>query len=202
MEGRGPVTQGNPFGNKGGRWMPETKLRALFRAGRSYDEVAEANFRAEGWRPTRSAVLRKYQTMGMPPRNASHTDLLPWNVRPEHSDHLFRHMLQAESRRRQKRALSDTDKKLIARLNDLLFGRGTPMVIDYHPATGFSLQLAEEDEDIIRRPSSPDAVRKEIRAQMREQVSEEYDEATAQRVLRALGGQTSEDGEPDRRERA
>jgi hypothetical protein len=165
----GPVTQGNPFGQKGGRWMPAAKLRALFAAGRTYDEVAEANLRAEGWKPSRSAVLRKYRELGMPPRNASHTDLIPWNIQPEHSDHLFRHMLQAESRRRQKRPLSETDRKLISRLDEMLFGRGTLMVIDYHPETGFSLVLREDaDEDIIRKPARSASLRKELKAALRE----------------------------------
>lgn len=145
------MTQGNPFGPKGGRWMTEAKLRALFSAGLTYDEIAEANERSENWRPSRSAVMRKYEAMGMPPRRASHRDLLPWRVKPEHNGSLLRHMLQAESRARAGENLSGTDRKLTARLHELLFGRGTLMVVTYHPEVGFALVLREDtDEDIVR----------------------------------------------------
>ena len=65
------MTQGNPFGRSGGRWMTATKLRALFTSGLTYDEIAEANERSEGWKPSRAAVKRKYEAMGMPPRRHS-----------------------------------------------------------------------------------------------------------------------------------
>jgi hypothetical protein len=131
--------------------MTSAKLRALFASGRTYDEIAEANERSEGWKPSRAAVLRKYEAMGMPPRRASHRDLLPWKLRPEHADSVVRHMLQAESRARQHKALSETDRKLIRRLNELLFGRGTLMVVTYHPEVGFAFVLREDaDEDIVR----------------------------------------------------
>jgi hypothetical protein len=147
------VTQGNPYGPPGGRWMTETKLRALFSAGLTYDEIAEANERSEGWKPSRSAVKRKYETIGMPPRHASHRDLLPWRLRPEHADALFRHMLQAESRARSGRNLSDTDRKLTARLHEMLFGRGKLMVVGYHPDVGFYLtERTDDDLGIIRAP--------------------------------------------------
>lgn len=142
---------GNPFGRAGGKWMTTAKLRALFSAGRTYDEIAEANERSEGWRPSRAAVKRKYEAMGMPPRRSSHKDLLPWKLRAEHSDSLVRHMLQAESRARQHKPLSETDRKLTARLNEILFGRGTLMVVTYHPEVGFAFVLREDtDDDIVR----------------------------------------------------
>lgn len=146
-----PDGRGNPFGRSGGNWMTSAKLRALFASGLTYDEIAEANERSEGWKPSRAAVKRKYEALGMPPRRASHRDLLPWKIRPEHSDSLIRHMLQAESRGRQHKPLTETDRKLTARLHELLFGRGTLMVVTYHPEVGFALVLREDsDEDIIR----------------------------------------------------
>jgi hypothetical protein len=155
-----PVTQGNdgnrgqtgnPFGRAGGKWMTSAKLRALFASGLTYDEIAEVNERSEGWKPSRAAVLRKYEAMGMPPRRASHRDLLPWKLRPEHADSVVRHMLQAESRARQHKPLSETDRKLVARLHELLFGRGTLMVVTYHPEVGFAFVMREDsDEDIVR----------------------------------------------------
>jgi hypothetical protein len=149
------MAQGNPFGRAGGRWMTAQKLRALFAAGLTYDEIAEANERAEGWKPSRAAVKRKYEAMGMPPRRTSHKDLLPWKERPEHNSSIFRYMLQAESRARKHQQLSDTDKKWIARLHELLFGRGKLMVVDYHPDIGYFLVEREDwDDDIIRRPRS------------------------------------------------
>jgi hypothetical protein len=133
--------------------MTSAKLRALFASGLTYDEIADANFRSEGWRPSRSGVKRKYEAMGMPPRHASHRDLLPWKLNPEHADDLLRHMLQAESRSRQGKAISDTDRKLVARLHELLFGRGKLMVVGYHQDVGFFLiEREDSDENIIRAP--------------------------------------------------
>lgn len=147
------MSQGNPFGRSGGRWMTATKLRALFADGLTYDEIADVNERSEGWKPSRAAVKRKYEAMGMPPRRHSSSDLLPWKLKPEHSQSMFRYMLQAESRARQHKSVSETDRKLISRLHEMLFGRGKLMVVNYHPDLGFFLQEREDwDEDIIRRP--------------------------------------------------
>lgn len=147
------MAQGNPFGRAGGRWMPESKLRALFASGLTYDEVAEVNERAEGWKPSRAAVKRKYEAMGMPPRRVSSRDLIPWKIQPEHNSSIFRHMLQAEARSRQHKALSNTDRKLLDRLHEMLFGRGKLMVVNYHPDVGFFLQEREDyDEDVVRLP--------------------------------------------------
>jgi len=151
------MPQGNPYGSRGGRWMTTTKLRALVNADRTYDEIAEANERSEGWRPSRSGVKRKLEALGFEPRKKSHVDLVPWRpLRPEHADAELRHMLQAESRRRQLapgEQMSETDRKLVSLLNDLLFGRGRPKVVGYHPEVGFYLADREEsDQDIIRHP--------------------------------------------------
>lgn len=148
------MAQGNPFGPKGGRWMTSAKMRALFNAGLTYDEIAVINERSEGWRPSRAAVKRKYEALGMPPRRASHRDLLPWTVRPEHNSSLFRHMLQAEARARKGSKLSESDRKLVARLHELLFGRGKLMVVGYHPDVGFyTTERRDDDEDVIRAPA-------------------------------------------------
>lgn len=147
------MTQGNPFGNKASPWMTTTKLRALFNAGLTFDEIAEINERSEGWRPSRSAVSKKYKEMGMPSRRASHKNLIPWKIKPEHNNDELRHMLQAEGRARQGKTLSEADQSLTSRLHNLLFGRGQLMVVNYHPEVGFGLVIRQEyDEDIIREP--------------------------------------------------
>ena len=139
------------------RWMADAKMRALFNAGLTYDEIAEINERSEGWRPSRSGVLRKYERMGMPPRRQNHSDLIPWVLAPEHSDDRFRHMLQAESRARAGGEISVTDRKLTSMLHDLLFGRGKLMVVGYHQDVGFYLaERDEQDGDIIREPKHRD----------------------------------------------
>lgn len=153
------MTQGNPFGRAPARWMTETKLRALFNAGLTYDEVAQINERSEGWKPSRAAVKNKREAMGLPARRrASDRDLMPWRVLPQHNSDLLRHMLGAESRARSSTKLSDTDRRLTARLHELLFGRGKLMVVGYHPEVGFYLAEREEwDEDIVRNPRAPSA---------------------------------------------
>lgn len=136
-----------------GPWMSTAKLRALFNAGLTYDEIAEANERSTGWRPTRSGVARKYERLGYPPRHASHTDLIPWRISPEHNKSRIRYMLQAESRKRQGAELSESDRVLVGLLQDLLFGRGRFLVVGYDPKIGFYLtDRSDDDEDIIRAP--------------------------------------------------
>lgn len=133
--------------------MATAKLRALFSAGLTYDEIAEANERSEGWKPTRSGVAKKLERMGFPPRHLSHIDLVPWDVRPEHNQERLRYMLQAESRKRQGAELSEPDLVLVSMLHDLLFGRGKLLVVGYHPDIGFYLaDRSDEDADIIRAP--------------------------------------------------
>lgn len=134
-----------------GRWMPASKLRTLFQAGLTYDEIADVNERSEGWKPTRSAVARKYQRMGMPPRYASHHELLPWKIRPEHNHDRFRYMLQAEGRRRRGEPMSETDEYLVSLLHNLLYDRGMPLVVGYNEHVGFYLSSQlPTDTDIIR----------------------------------------------------
>jgi hypothetical protein len=147
--------------------MSTAKLRALFNAGLTYDQIAAANERSEGWRPSRSGVKRKYEALGMPPRRPSNKETIPWNVRSEHNRHLFRHMLSAEARARQGRSLSGTDRKLLARMHELLFGRGAPMVIDYSPdyPDGFFLALRNDaDTDVFRAPQHAAQLRIDIQA--------------------------------------
>jgi hypothetical protein len=168
-----PVTQGNAFGRTGGRWMTTAKLRALFNSGLTYDEIAEANERSEGWKPSRAAVLRKREAMDIPNRRASHRGLIPWKIAPEHNSSEYRHMLQAESRAREGGELSETDRKLTALLHERLFGRGKLMVVGYHRDVGFYLTDREDwDEDIVRAPrvdvySSPDLKKPEAHAARR-----------------------------------
>ena len=147
------MTQGNAFGRRGGRWMTTAKLRALFNSGLTYDEIASINERSEGWKPSRAAVMRKREAMGVTGRRASHQGLIPWKIAPEHNSSEYRHMLQAESRARQGGELSDTDRKLTALLHERLFGRGSLMVVGYHPDIGFYLtDRIDTDEDIVRVP--------------------------------------------------
>jgi hypothetical protein len=156
------MAQGNPYGRSGGNWPTHTKLRALVNSGRTYDEIAQIVFETEpGWEkpPSRSGVKKKLDALGFAPRNKSHRELLPWKIRPEHQTAELRHMLEAESRRRQLapgEQLSDADRSLIRGLESYLWGRGgkqTAMVVSYHPEVGFSLVPREDcDEDIIRDP--------------------------------------------------
>ena len=138
--------------------MSDASLRSLFEAGVEYDDIAAINERQEGWRPSRSGVMRKLERVvdpeQFPLRRRSHKNLIPWKIRPEHSSHRFRYMLQAESRRRVGAELSVTDKKLLSMLNRLLSGGGgKPMVIAYDETNGFYLtDRTEGDTDIIRQP--------------------------------------------------
>lgn len=139
-----------------GRWMTSAKLRALFTADLTYDEIADINLRQEGWRPTKSAVLRKREALGLPGRGKPHADLIPWQVKPQHTPDRFRYMLQAESRRRMGIKQNSKEKILTKLLHDYLFPEhGGFLVVSYHPEVGFHLINRDDeiDDDIIRRPS-------------------------------------------------
>jgi hypothetical protein len=136
-----------------GPWIATAKLRALFNAGLTYEEIADANERATGWRPQRSGVAKKFERLGFPPRHASHVDLIPWKIAPEHTKDRFRYMLQAEGRKRQGAELSDSDRTLVSLLHDLLFGRGRFLVVGYDRKIGFYLSdRTDDDADIVRLP--------------------------------------------------
>lgn len=167
------------------RWMSDAKLRQLWNDGVSYDEVAQINGRVEGWEPSRSGVFRKYERMGMPPRRQHHKDLIPWTIRPEHSDDRFRHMLQAEGRKRSGGELSGTDRKLVSMLHDLLYGRGKLMVVGYHPEVGFyTTERLDTDEDIIRAPKKPREAHPDIDTAISTLKDEELAEFAASLKLR------------------
>lgn len=136
------------------QWMRESKLISLYRAGRTYDEIAAANYRSEGWRPSRSTVMRKLRAMGLESKpRASHAELLPWSIAPEHNSDMFRRMLQAESRWRQGLELSRNERDARSLLNDFLWGRGAPLVVAYRRDIGFFLvRRVDADADIIRHP--------------------------------------------------
>lgn len=124
--------------------------------GLSLDEIADANERAEGWHPSRSAVSRRLDAIGVPPRRLHHGDLIPWRMRPEHNDHRYRHMLQAESRYRADpgKRPSPSDQRWRSLLSALLYGRGPAQVIGYDPKIGYyTTDRLETNDDIIRRPA-------------------------------------------------
>jgi hypothetical protein len=146
-----------------GRWMSTSKLRALYRAGVSYDDIAVINERSEGWKPSRTAVMRKRDALGEPARRVLHGDLLPWRIRPEHNQDRIRYMLQAESRRRAGVKQSRSDRVLTQLLNDLIYGRGRFMVVGYSTELGFYLaERKDSDTDIIRRPFDQNDSRNEV----------------------------------------
>lgn len=138
--------------------MRADKLQTLADAGLDLAEIAAANERIHGWRPSTSAVSRKLRDLDIAPRRMTQHDLVPWSIRPEHRKQRLRYMLQAESRRAAGREISDNDRRLISLLHDLLFGRGTFLVVTYHPAVGFCLIDWQAGDNIIRRPAHVEAV--------------------------------------------
>lgn len=136
-----------------GNWLPDSQLLALHEANKTLDAIAAANEEATNWRPTRSGVLRKLQSIGAQNRYARHKLVIPWKIAPEHHQDPLRYMLAAESRKRQGLTLSEPDERLVDLLHDLLFGRGREWVVDYDPTDGFALRPRQEsDTDIVRMP--------------------------------------------------
>ena len=110
-----------------------------------------------GWSPDISTISKWLKDMGEEPRHKPRKDFMPWtDIQPEHKSSRFRIMLQAAERRERGMDLSDTDTKAVNLLDDLRMGRGTPLVVGYHPEVGFYLADATEAEvqsgAIIRIP--------------------------------------------------
>lgn len=173
------------------QWMADAKLRALWhRLGvdLTLDDIAEINYQEMGWRPDRSTMSKKYLRMGMPPIRHSSQDLVPWKVKPEHNQNRLRYMLQAESRARAGKELSETDRKLIPELNNLLWpGRGKLMVVGYHEQVGFHLlERTDEDADIIRAPKEAGQIRPDIETAIRTLKDEELAEYATREGLHPL----------------
>jgi 2-aminoadipate transaminase len=136
----------------------------LWRRGWTLDELALENERLTGCKPSRTAVSVRLRDAGVMLQRGSRRDLLPWDIRPEHRHSRFRVMLSAESKRREMEATgddtgwSDAYDKAIDLLYDLLYGRGTKLVVGYHPEIGFYLtDRLPSDTDIIRAPHAATA---------------------------------------------
>ena len=148
-------------------WAPLGKLRAWYRAGLPYEEIADLNEEITGFRPTVSTISKKMQRMGEEPRQKPNKTLLPWKVKPEHWDHRFRYMLQCEARRRECPTCeqSATCRKWAAELARIL---GESLVVSYDQRIGWHLvDRLPTDKDVIRRPEAgteevPDEVSPDI----------------------------------------
>lgn len=159
------MTHGNAFGAAGGDWMPDSLLRVLLENGVSYEDIAVTNETLTGWRPHKSSVLNRARRMGIERRRASHVNLIPWRIRPEHQNHIIRHMLTAESRRQQGLPVSEDYAYLAAALDRELNGGKHRKVVTYDPETGFAYALREPtDVNIVRMPKSRQRLRKELKA--------------------------------------
>jgi hypothetical protein len=169
------------------QWMADAKLRALWLdPDVTLREIAVINYQETGWEPDISTISKKAVVrMGLPPRRHSSKDLVPWKVKPEHNQDRLRYMLQAESRARAGEELSETDRKLLPMLHDLLHGRGKLMVVGYHEQVGFYLtERTDEDEDIIRAPKKAGEIRPDIQTAIRTLKDKELAEFAASEGLR------------------
>lgn len=146
--------------------VDEGEVRRWFAEGLTYEEMSR---RYLDWYhietgPTLWANFRRRH--GLPRRTARNTDLIPWDVRPEHRWHRVLTQLRHEGRRREGLPLREEDER---RLDDFLatLARENSVVV-YAPNTqeGFLLEPREvDDSDIIRRPTT------RVSAQSRSRVS-------------------------------
>lgn len=138
-------------------WLPNPALRALAEWGWRNQDIARANRDATGYEPTRSAVTRRLQRIGVPPRHMSHKDLIPWRIRPEHAHERIYYGLQAIDRQRKGLPMSRQDAYRAAALRAALTDRIGPFVVDYRPDIspehGFILVPAEPGDTGITRRS-------------------------------------------------
>lgn len=133
--------------------MDTAKLRSLFEQGWTYDEIADENYRLHHWRPDRSTIVYKRRRLGIPKRNASNVDLIPWDVGSQHNGHRYRRMLTAKAKEMRQEPLTSSEQRLLAMMDDLLHGRGQPLVIGYSPVEGWFLaDKLPTDDELIRPP--------------------------------------------------
>lgn len=136
-----------------GHWMQQDKIVMLYGMGWTNGDIAHANQEATGWLPSRSVVSRKLRSLGLPSRRASHRDLIPWRINPEHAHSEIYYALQAVSRERQGIPLAKQDFYRAKWLRDLLTRQANLRVVDYDYTKGWRLVRARmTDTDIIRRP--------------------------------------------------
>lgn len=144
------------------QWVSDDQLRR-WDGELTYDEIAIANELAfggpgVGWRPSRATVQKRMESLGLPPRYDSHTNLIPreWHVLPEHNDEPQRFMLQAvgRSRRHPDKPLTRTDEKWIYKLYQIIDTPKPKLCVGYHQAIGFFYKQRRPgiDLDIIREP--------------------------------------------------
>ena len=137
--------------------ISDAALRSWARSGMRLKDIQRKIHETTGWSPDISTISKWLKDMGEEPRHKSRKEFMPWpDIQPEHKNSRFRIMLQAAERRDKGLPLSDTDTKAVNLLDDLRMGRGTPLVVGYHPEVGFYLADATEAEvqkgAIIRVP--------------------------------------------------
>lgn len=114
-------------------------------------------------RVSRSAIgmaIARYELVSANPR-PRYDDMLPWEIRTEHSTHYFAKMLRLEARRRRGETLNEEQ---LGRLDSWLRTVDEKdAVIYYDPETieGFwLLQREPDDEDIVRPDTKPPSQRR------------------------------------------
>lgn len=140
--------------------VSDAALRSWSRSGMRLKDIQRKIFEQTGWSPDISTISKWLKDMGEEPRHKTRREFMPWDIQAQHKNSRFRIMLQAAERREQGMDLSETDEKALSLLDDLRSGRGTPLVVGYHPEVGFYLTDATSAEAksgaIIRAPRELD----------------------------------------------
>jgi hypothetical protein len=134
-------------------WLPDETLRGFYNLGWRNADIAHANGQATGWQPHPSMVSRKFAELGLPPRRASHRDLIRQEIRPEHRrDPIYRGLMAIDSQRKGHR-VARAERSRAEWLRDILTHRGVRMVTVYFPDLGWFFAIANKtDIDIHRNP--------------------------------------------------
>ena len=136
-----------------GLYLPDAMLLSMREAGKTLDEIAQANYAATGFRPDRANLLTRLSRLGAEATYGSHRALLPWDIAPEHNRSRWRRMLQAKSKQLAGADLTEVEMRAVNLLDFLLNPkRGRCLVVTYHRDIGFCLVDAEPGEEIIRHP--------------------------------------------------
>ena len=126
--------------------ISDAALRSWARSGMRLKDIQRKIYETTGWSPDISTISKWLKDMGEEPRHKTRREFMPWDIRPEHKSSRFRIMLQAAERREKGLDLSETDTKALNLLDDMRMGRGTTLVVGYHPEVGFYLTDATDNE--------------------------------------------------------
>lgn len=135
----------------------KTQMRRYLDAGLNSTQIAEQYEQDTGIKVSPSTIRMAISRFGLKSARPldRYTNMIPWELNPEHRMHADARLLRLEGRRRQGKDISDRDLTWLSGWLTKLDEEQA--VIVYRPETpeGFWwVKRTDEDDDIVRRPKA------------------------------------------------